>query len=438
MDLKDLIKLEEGGIEFYSYDPKLYAKGKMLNASMPVFFNPIQEFNRSLSMLVYKIFQAQEIRRWEEKRKEEVDLEKVVELQEKPFRICDAMTASGIRDLRIYDFLNKPLQMTLNDFSTEAITLIQKNIELNHPSKSSHNDFIVSHNDARFLLAKSAAERELFDIIDIDPFGTPNIFIEPAIKAVRIGGMLAITATDTAPLFGVKPAAGRRKYSTKTLRSSFLKEVGLRILLHYVATRAHTHSNYIIPIFSFSADHYVRIYLKIRKGKSGVNKNFKEMGYMQWCPTCDWRNIYDYDSVHKFEKKCPICSSEKASLEWGGPIWIGNLHESSFIQEMIEVLDKKDDDFNEDIPKAIVPSKKKILKILNMVQYEDDFPAGYYDLHQLCDKMNVCVPSFKKLFSVIEDAGYRAVRTHILLTAIKTNLPFTQLREILQKLHQQS
>ena len=131
---------------------------------MPVFFNPIQEFNRSLSMLVYKIFQKREIQRWSEKRERNNEIVKNDDLK-KPFRICDVMTASGIRDLRIYDFLEKPLQMTLNDFSTEAITLIKKNVEFNYQGKTTHEDFIISHEDARFLLSKSAVERKLFDII---------------------------------------------------------------------------------------------------------------------------------------------------------------------------------------------------------------------------------------------------------------------------------
>ena len=38
---------------------------------------------------------------------------------------------------------------------------------------------------------------EQFDIIDIDPYGSMVPFLYPAIKAVKNGGLLCITCTDS-------------------------------------------------------------------------------------------------------------------------------------------------------------------------------------------------------------------------------------------------
>ena len=37
-----------------------------------------------------------------------------------------------------------------------------------------------------------------FDYIDLDPFGSPNIFLDSAVKRLGRNGILAVTATDTA------------------------------------------------------------------------------------------------------------------------------------------------------------------------------------------------------------------------------------------------
>lgn len=34
-----------------------------------------------------------------------------------------------------------------------------------------------------------------FDVIDIDPYGSPGIFIDPAVQSVRDGGLLCVTGT---------------------------------------------------------------------------------------------------------------------------------------------------------------------------------------------------------------------------------------------------
>ena len=41
-----------------------------------------------------------------------------------------------------------------------------------------------------------------FDCIDLDPYGSPSIFLDSAIRSVKNGGLLLVTATDAGPLCG--------------------------------------------------------------------------------------------------------------------------------------------------------------------------------------------------------------------------------------------
>ena len=402
-----LIINEEGGVRFYSFDSKKYSNtGVALKKSMPVFYNPIQEFNRSITLIAYKAFQQ-------------------ISKSDKNFeilKICDSMAASGIRSIRLFKFLKKPVQIMANDLNPLALKVIKKNIDLNCEIVSK-SDIELFNEDARFLFEELNNKRNLQSIIDIDPFGTPNIFIESAIKAVFLKGLIGITATDTAVLFGVRPSACFRKYNIKSLRSTFLKEVGLRILIYFAASRAHPYMNYIEPMLSFSSDHYIRIFIRVHKGKTGINKNVKNSGYIFWCRKCDWRKSIGLD-LHESTFSCPVCQSK---LDYGGPLWIGPLHNSEYVAECIRTL--------EDSEKSTIPSKKKILKTLNMILLEDNFPPGYYDIHKICDMLNISVAKTELIFESIRTLGYDATRTHIESRAIKSNIPIEKLKEILINFH---
>lgn len=46
-----------------------------------------------------------------------------------------------------------------------------------------------------------------FTIIDLDPYGGPNKFLDAAIQSIEEGGLLLVTATDMAVLAGNTPEA---------------------------------------------------------------------------------------------------------------------------------------------------------------------------------------------------------------------------------------
>lgn len=56
-----------------------------------------------------------------------------------------------------------------------------------------------TESDARILML---THPKAFDVVDLDPYGTPSQLLEPAVEAVADGGLLCVTATDTAVLCG--------------------------------------------------------------------------------------------------------------------------------------------------------------------------------------------------------------------------------------------
>ena len=51
-----------------------------------------------------------------------------------------------------------------------------------------------------------------FDIVDLDPFGSPVPFLDSAMRAVRDGGLLCIVATDVSVFTGTERAACTPRY----------------------------------------------------------------------------------------------------------------------------------------------------------------------------------------------------------------------------------
>lgn len=394
---------QEGGIQFYTYSAEEFSTGgKALLKSMPVFYNPIQEINRSLTILCYSAFQKL----------------KKSENNDESLQILDSMAASGIRALRMAQFLTPPFQITANDLNPLAVKLMEENMKLNKISDS----ISLVNDDCSHLMIESSIKRRYFDIIDIDPFGTPNIFILPAMQAIRKNGLLAVTATDTPVLFGVREKACIRKYNIKPLRSSFSKEVGLRILLYYIARHAHPLMKAIKPLISVSFDHYIRVFVNIVKGEEAVESNIQDFGYILWCPHCDWRGNSDLN-ILGISKQCPNCGS---NLKFGGPLWIGELHEPNFVKITREI--------NVETSKEIIPSKLRIDRTLQRIFEEISLPIGYYDIHKIADSLQISVPSMKKIEKLVKSKGFSFARTHIEAHAIKSDINIATLKKILIEL----
>ena len=200
-------KIKEGKIEIY------VPKEKKVSKALPVFYNSIMKFNRDISIVLLEA------------------------VKNKEMKIGLPLAGSGVRGIRLLKELkkNKIEQIHFNDYSEKAIELINKNIKLNKlntgknkvKQKNKTKDKIIIHNkDANLFLRQSKG----FDYIDIDPFGTPNPYLDSAMIKLSRKGILAITATDTSALCGTFPKACRRKYWAEPLRNELKHEIGLRIL----------------------------------------------------------------------------------------------------------------------------------------------------------------------------------------------------------------
>jgi len=391
------ITKQEGSVKFLLHEIDY---DTIPSKSMNVFYNKTMEINRDISILAHiaysKIF----------------DQESLI--------VVDSMAASGIGSIRLLKNTKNIEKIYLNDINPVAVELIKSNLELN---KIEIKKVEVLNKDANLLFSEISRSSALPDVISIDPFGTPNLYIDSAFKAVKKDkGLLCITATDTAVLFGIKPKVCIRKYMAKPLHTEYCKEIGARILISFVSRIANVNNLGIIPLLTFYSNHFIRIFVISFRGKSNIVKNLpKSYGYIIHCKSCGNR-LSIIENLLKIPKSCPLCLSKK-HLSFSGPLWVGELHQKSYLED----LSLLNENFN-------FKNKNRIRKILKFALNEINMPISYYNIHKISQQLKLSsIPKLEDLIKLIEEKGYKASRTHFDFISIKTDMNIDELKKILKQ-----
>ncbi len=340
-----------------------------ISKDLPVFYNPKMKENRDISLWLLNA------------------------TQDTKMRMADILAASGVRGIRFALELTKGKvgQIVMNDGNAAAAKLMQQNVKLNKIKKS----VVVTNNDAKRFLLESTG----FDYIDIDPFGSPNPFLDPAMERISRNGILAITATDTAALAGTAPGACKWKYWATPMHSELMHEIGLRILIRKAQLIGTQYRRALIPLLSYAKDHYMRAFFRCVKSKAKAEKIFEQHHYVHACDQCGKHAVSFYNTL-----QCDC----KHKMKSAGPIWIGALGDGELLQHANTSL-------------------------LTMLREENTVPGvGFYDLHSLASRWKFGNHKpMANLFEAVRANGYKAARTHFSPTGIKTDMPLEELKLLL-------
>lgn len=312
-----------------------------IKTSKNVFYNPVMKLNRDISVILLNALNRK-------------------------MTIADIMAATGVRSIRFLKEV-KGVKVFINDNSKEAVKLIKSNLKLNKVKAT------VSNEEANLFLMKSKG----FDYIDIDPFGTPNPFLDTAVKKLARDGILAVTSTDPAALTGTYINSCRRKYWAEPLHNHMMHEAALRILIRKIQLIGAQYDKALIPIFSFSKEHYLRVFLKNEKGKKKVDEVLKKQGMFQ-----------------------------KA-----GPMWLGNLWDTKLTEKMLDF------------------SGYDTRKFLEMINEEANVDVvGFYSIHQICKERKLSqTPKIEDVIEKIRKKGFKASRTHFLGDGVRSDYDLSKI-----------
>lgn len=373
----------------FKKEPSDYAPSKA-----PVFYNPVMELHRDLAILAVQAYQRSVNR--------EISL-------------CEPLTSTGIRGVRFATEIRGVKNVLISDINERAFNLAKHNVHLNGLTER----VTVQHKDANCLLSCHSAPHKRFDVVDVDPFGSPVHYLDSAIRALRNNGLLAVTATDMAPLCGVHAKACVRKYGGKPLRTEYCQELAVRLLAGCVATVAAKHDIDIRVVFSHCSDHYVRVYAEIGYGAKKADASISHMGYVLHCFSCLHRETAK-DLFAKRLEQCPECGSK---MDYAGPLWLGKMFDKQFC----ELIAKEN-------TQTALRNSGKIAKLLSVATAEADAPLTYYVVDKISNKLVLPVPSVDALLKILHDNGFQAVPTHFNSRGIRTDVAALTMQKFLQKI----
>ena len=367
------MKIEEGGLTVTVPEER---DGASEGTGGGVFFNPTQELNRDITVAVLRAYRDREPR---------------------AETYLDAMAASGIRGVRA---AAEGYDVTCADVDSDAIELARGNLAANDlPGEAVHRD-------VNALLYES-----VFDVVDLDPYGTPIPFADPAFANAR--NLVCVTATDTAPLCGAHLKSGIRKYGAVPRNTDFHPEMGLRTLISALVRTAARYDKAARPICSHVSRHYARTYLELESGAQAADRCLEELGYVDVCEDCLWREPTRgliADPAHE----CPSCDGERVLT--AGPIWLGRTAQPGFVRVVREQVTGE------------MGEAKRARKLLDQVAGEID-TSTHYDQHRLYKQWSEPAIGIEEFVETLREAGYEASRAHYRGTAVKTTASIPEMRD---------
>ena len=366
---------------------------------IPAFFNPKGKLVRDVSIVCYKAF-ADAIDRSD-------------------LTFVDALTGTGARGIRVAKEVKTCSKIFLNDVNSAALGIASESAEINGIKEKC----VFSKSEAcAFLLSRTENAGERFDIVEIDPFGTPSDYVDCAIKACKDGGLVSLTATDSAVLCGVYPKVALRKYLGFPLRTDYCHEVGMRLIFGLLAQTAMRLETGIRPLFCHHDMHYFRVYCQVKVGNNYSRENEAEIGFVLHCFKCGKRSLIGRDEF--FSTSTSISKRERASLSAtltcpncgpgsrfavGGPCWIGKIQSTDFVK------------------KCAAASESQLFS------EELDLPL-YYDLTTISQGLGTRTPRITDTIEALRGLGFTASRTRLNPKAVRTEAPIDQLRGVVERL----
>ncbi|XP_038990029.1 probable tRNA (guanine(26)-N(2))-dimethyltransferase 1 isoform X3 [Phoenix dactylifera] len=290
-------------------------------------------------------------------------------------KVLEALAASGLRSIRYAREIDELGQIVALDCDKVCIEACKRNVQFNGSVASSKVEAHLA--DARVYMLTHPKE---FDVVDLDPYGSPSVFLDSAIQTVVDGGLLMCTATDLAVLCGGNAAVC---YSNS---ANEVKNTPLRL-------------SYVYQCIGCDSFHLQSL------GRTSIKNN-------------SVKHAPGFGPV--VPQECSNCGKK---FNMGGPIWSAPIHDQEWVASMLANVKAMKDRY---------PAYEKISAVLTTVLEElPDVPL-FVSLHNLCTTLKCTPPPAAMLRSAVINAGYRISGSHVNPLALKTDAPMDVIWDIMR------
>ncbi|MFV2041569.1 MAG: tRNA (guanine(10)-N(2))-dimethyltransferase, partial [Candidatus Hydrothermarchaeales archaeon] len=163
----------------------------------------------------------------------------------------------------------------------------------------------------------------------------------------------------------------------------------------------------VVPVLSHYTRHYMRLYLKVRRGVNAANRSLQDMGFLYYCSEC---SVYSYLREEFPSKTLCSCGSR---LKAAGPLWLGSLHDRRILSDMLSMAEQE--------------NEKKLLTTL-LDELSQPF---FYDVHRVASDLGVSSPKIEIVLEQLRNQGFAASRTHFTPVGVKTDASLKDVKKAL-------
>ncbi len=335
------------------------------------FYNPAMQVNRDLSLMV--------VEAWAKRRGRQLD-------------VADVLAGAGARSLRLANEVQADIVVHANDGDPNGIRTLEKGREA---LGIAAERLATTRGNAHMFLSSRR-----YDIVDIDPFGSPMPLLDSAMRSVRHDGLLCLTATDTAALSGTYPRVCRRRYGAwhGLHKMPWRAEVGLRILTAAAVRSGGRFERGVRPILSVSQGHWMRVFLHVVDGRDHADKAQRSLGQA-------WGD----------EARMGHLGPRAPDGDWAGDLWTGPMHDAATLAQL----------------SLTGHMEARTQRLLPVLQAEADAPPFWGAIPHMNRVLGHDMPKKPAIMARLRDAGFVAAPSHMDPEGIRTDASWEQIRPLL-------
>ena len=308
-------------------------------------------------------------------------------------RVLDGLAATGALGVRIAAESGAAPHVVLNDKNPRAVALIRANLAGNRIEGAE-----VLHGDLNAHLADDSP----YELVEIDPFGSPVPFLDAALRSARRGSVLGVAATDTAVLCGAKPEAARRRYLADVHHTDAHAEVATRVLLGYLARAAARFDRAVEPLLAYAAEHFVHVHVRLSEGAARADRALANLGFVRFDPAT---------GAHD-----PLPGAPTAGAI--GPVWLGPLVDPATLASL----------------RPTPATGFAAARIVDRMREEVALPPFFFENNETARRAGVDPRPLPNVLEGLRAHGRRAAPTLFRENAFKTDLPASELLDLYRAL----
>ncbi|MDJ0661986.1 MAG: tRNA (guanine-N1)-methyltransferase [Crocosphaera sp.] len=328
---------------------------------------------------------------------------KVYKQNQGKLRVLDVMTGCGVRSLRYY-LEGDADYIWANDSNPENQSILEYNLGF----MLDKNKAKITYKNANNIFFECSNNKDYYDLVDVDAFGSPNPYLSTVLWATRIGGLIYLTCTDGRTGTGHLPENCLRNYGSYGRSHPAAQEQVLRLIIGSSLQQAATMGLGIEPIFSYFSGQTYRVMLRLLPK---INLNLDNYGFLGYCHQCGEYETISYQQLGKLR-----CFHQQENKHYNytisGAMWLGNLHNKEYLKTMKSL--------------AISLKWTTVSDLLSTMINESNFPPYFYTLGEIGRRGKLDIPKRSQLIEALENQGFKATNIHINPQAIKTNATLKQ------------